>query len=168
LVGEYRWEPAAPHAFGERFGHVLPVELLASDIDRHAPEVSKALRSILRVQTRLYRIDGYGGDVEQLLGRQIGGDRWGAPWTEREYETLFGRFPPAGERPTDRDVALLAAELGRTPDAIAWQWSDGSAYVRGASATTTSEPLKSWLDARSEARMGGREELPPESHRSKE
>jgi hypothetical protein len=146
LIGEYRWEPAAQHPRGERFGHVLPTEMLAADIGRHAPEVSEALRGILMVQTRLYRIDGYGGDVERLLGRTVGGNRWGALWTDHEYETLFGRFPPDGERPPERDIALLAAELGRTADAIAWQWSDGAAYVQGRSAMTTSEQLKAWLE----------------------
>jgi hypothetical protein len=148
LVGSYRWEPAALHPLGERFGHVLPVELLAADWDRRAAEVSDALRRILGVQTRLYSINGYGGDVEGLVGGSVSAERWGALWTEAEYETLFGRFPPDGDRPTEREVHLLAAELGRTDDAISWQWADGAAYVSGRSATTASEPLKDWLDRR--------------------
>jgi hypothetical protein len=46
---------------------VLPVELLAERIDRRSPAVSDALRSMLRPQTRLYRIDNVGGDVERLV-----------------------------------------------------------------------------------------------------
>ena len=125
---------------------MLPVELLAGDIDRYGPDVSDGLRAILGVQTRLYNITGYGGDVERLIGGEPSSDRWGELWTEAEYETLFRRFPPDGTRPSEADVDALAAELGRTHDAISWQWGDGAAYIRGASASTTSEPLKAWLD----------------------
>jgi len=68
VAGSYDWAPVTPLTWGERFGHVLPVEVLAADIDRRAPGVSDGLRSALRAQTRLYNITGYGGDVEQLLG----------------------------------------------------------------------------------------------------
>lgn len=68
VTGSYEWDPGPPLQWGERFGHVLPVELLAADIDRRAPEVSETLRSALRAQTRLYNITGYGGDVERLVG----------------------------------------------------------------------------------------------------
>ena len=71
LAGSYRWEPVDMGAF-DRFGHVLPVELLAEGIDRRAPLVSDALRSMLRPQTRLYRIDNVGGDVERLVGVPAG------------------------------------------------------------------------------------------------
>ena len=77
VSGSYRWEPAAPHRFGERFGHVLPVELVGQPIARSSPEISDGLRAILRVQTRLYNINGYGGDVELLIGGQASTDRWG-------------------------------------------------------------------------------------------
>jgi hypothetical protein len=146
VSGSYDWAPEQPRRFGERFGHVLPVELLEGDINRYGPDVSDGLRAILGVQTRLYNITGYGGDVETLVGGAPSADRWGELWTEAEYETLFRRFPPEGERPSEADVVALAAELGRTHDAIAWQWGDGAAYLRGASASTTSEPLKAWLD----------------------
>jgi hypothetical protein len=66
LVGSYRWDPVDIGAF-DRFGHVLPVELLAERIDRRSPAVSDALRSMLRPQTRLYSIDNVGGDVERLV-----------------------------------------------------------------------------------------------------
>ena len=146
--GSYEWAPASPLRFGERFGHVLPVEMLITDIDRRGPDVSDGLRSVLGVQTRLYSISGYGGDVEHLIGREASADRWGELWTEAEYEYLFGRFPPDGPRPTDGDVEMVAIELGRTPDAIGWQWADGAAYCGGRSASTASEPLKAWLDSR--------------------
>ncbi len=66
LVGSYRWEPL-DLGIEDRFGHVLPVELLAAGIDRRAAIVSDALRSMLRPQTRLYSIKSVGGDVEQLV-----------------------------------------------------------------------------------------------------
>jgi hypothetical protein len=70
VVGSYRWAPDKPLNFGDRFGHLLPVEMLSGDIDRQGPRVSDGLRAILRVQTRLYNITGYGGDVELLLGNK--------------------------------------------------------------------------------------------------
>lgn len=70
VTGSYDWAPAPPLTWGERFGHVLPVEPVAADIDRRAAQVSDGLRSALRAQTRLYNITGYGGDVEQLIGGQ--------------------------------------------------------------------------------------------------
>jgi hypothetical protein len=148
VTGSYEWAPASPLRFGERFGHVLPVEMLITDIDRRGPGVSDGLRSVLGVQTRLYSMSGYGGDVERLLGGEATADRRGELWTEAEYEHLFGRLPPDGPRPTDGEVEMVAIGLGRTPDAISWQWGDGAAYRGGGSASTMSEPLKVWLDRR--------------------
>ena len=68
VVGSYEYSLEAPRRFDERFGHVLPVELVAADIDRGDARVSDGLRAQLRVQTRLYNISGYGGDVERLIG----------------------------------------------------------------------------------------------------
>ena len=65
LAGTYHWDPVDMGA-QDRFGHVLPVELLADRIDRRSPRVSDALRSMLRPQTRLYSIVNVGGDVEAL------------------------------------------------------------------------------------------------------
>jgi hypothetical protein len=65
LVGSYHWDPVDMGSV-DRFGHALPVELLAERIDRRSPGVTDALRSMLRPQTRLYSIDNVGGDVERL------------------------------------------------------------------------------------------------------
>jgi hypothetical protein len=151
LDGLYRYEMVAPKTWGERFGHILPVELIEGDIDRRSPRVSDGLLAMLRPQSRLYNITGYGGDVELLLGHDLppigrGAERWGELWAETEHKVLFGRFPPTGPRPSDDRVAMLAAELGRTFDAISWQWGDGASYCSGGTASTTSEPLKAWLD----------------------
>jgi hypothetical protein len=148
VMGSYVYSLDAPRRFNERFGHILPVELLSGSIDRRAPIVSDGLRAMLRPQTRLYNISGYGGDVESVLGREprSEADRSGDAWTDRDYETLFGRFPPTQDRPSEDAVAALAAELGRTFDAISWQWSDGASYCAGRSASTTSEALNIWLD----------------------
>jgi hypothetical protein len=153
VAGSYRYEMVEPKRWGERFGHLLPVKLLVGDIDKRSPRISDGLRAMLRPQSRLFNISGYGGDVEALLGvalppRERGSDRWGELWSESEYELLFSRFPPTGPRPPDEQIALLAAELGRTFDAISWQWDDGASYVSGGSASTTSGPLKVWLDGR--------------------
>ncbi len=150
VTGSYHYSLDAPRGEGERFGHVLPVELLASAIDRRAPVVSDALRAALRPQARLYNIDAYGGDVERVLGRDVraAATRDGEPWTESEYQTLFGAFPPDGPHPTSDDAVAIAAELRRAVGAVEWQWADGAAYVSGGSASTTSDALKSWLDRR--------------------
>jgi hypothetical protein len=74
VTGSYQWSPVAPLRFGERFGHVLPVELLTANVDRRGPDVSDGLRSVLGVQTRLYNITGYGGDVERLTGGDVSSD----------------------------------------------------------------------------------------------
>ncbi len=52
------------------FGYVLPVEVLAADIDRRAPEVSDALRSALRAQNAAlqhHRLRWRCGAVAQAL-----------------------------------------------------------------------------------------------------
>lgn len=151
VAGSYAYAMDPPQPSGDRFGHILPVELLLEAVDRRSPKVSDALRAMLRPQTRLYNITGYGGEVERLLGREAPtgtttGSRDRVPWTEADYAELFGRFPPSGLRPTYEEVTAFAAEAGRTHDAIAWQWQDGERYCAGASASTTSEALKSWLD----------------------
>jgi len=149
LTGSYRYSVDRPRRFDERFGHILPVELLKSSVDRRSADVSDGIRAMLRPQTRLYNISAYGGDIEDLLGTRASPmvpDRAGTTWTDREYQSLFGRFPPHGERPTDDEMAALAREMGRSIDAVSWQWTDGQAYANGKSASTTSEGLKRWLD----------------------
>jgi hypothetical protein len=76
----------------------------------------------------------------------------GRRWTESDYERLFGLFPADGARPSKEQVAAFAREVGRTNDAISWQWEDGAAYVSGRSASTTSLALKRWLDRRGRAK----------------
>jgi hypothetical protein len=148
LVGSYEYSLDTPRRFDERFGHVIPVKLLAGAIDRRSPVVSDALRGALRPQSRLYQIDAYGGDVERALGRHVrtAASRDGEAWTESEYQTLFGSFPPDGARPTRDEATAMAAELRRSVGAVEWQWADGASYVSNRSASTTSDALKSWLD----------------------
>lgn len=71
VVGSYEYRPDNT-GIEDRFGHILPVELLVAGIDRRAPAVSDGLRSMLRVQTRLYSIAPYGGDVERLVATGAG------------------------------------------------------------------------------------------------
>jgi len=66
VAGSYRWD-RLDLGIEDGFGHVIPVGLLAEGIDRRSPQVSDALRSMLHPQTRLYRIDNVGGDVERLI-----------------------------------------------------------------------------------------------------
>jgi hypothetical protein len=67
IVGSYNWSMDAPRKWDERFGHVLPVELLVSGVDRRAPQVSDTLRAVTRLQPRLWSITPYGGEVERLV-----------------------------------------------------------------------------------------------------
>jgi hypothetical protein len=69
VTDSYRWSPGPVQGPIERFGHVLPVALVAADIDRRSNVVSDGLRSMLRPQTRLYNISAFGGDVERVVGR---------------------------------------------------------------------------------------------------
>jgi hypothetical protein len=66
ITGSYCWDPI-DLGIEDRFGHVLPVELLAERVDRRSPAVSDALRTMLRPQPRLYWIGHVGGDVERLI-----------------------------------------------------------------------------------------------------
>jgi hypothetical protein len=74
LVGSYVWAPV-DIGKADRFGHVLPVELLAEGIHRRDARVSEGLRSMLRVQTRLYNITAFGRDVERLVAPDPPGSR---------------------------------------------------------------------------------------------
>jgi hypothetical protein len=146
VAGSYEWAPGPELTWRERFGHVLPVELVIADLDRRGPRVTDALRSALGAQTRLYNVNGYGGDVERLIGNPLPSDRRGDPWTDSEYERLFRAFPPDGPHPSADDIERLASEFGRTFDAVDWQWRDGENYVRDGSTTTMSDQLRSWID----------------------
>ncbi|HUQ77530.1 MAG TPA: hypothetical protein VM427_01490 [Patescibacteria group bacterium] len=70
VASSYVYAMDPPQPSGDRFGHVLPVELLLGAVDRRSSKVSDGLRAMLRPQTRLYNITAYGGDVERLLGRE--------------------------------------------------------------------------------------------------
>jgi len=90
-----------------------------------------------------------GSGVDRAPRASSSAERHRAGWTEREYETLFGRFPPEGPRPTRSAAEQLASELGRTVEAVEWQWQDAAEFVRGGTAKTTSQQLMAWLDAES-------------------
>ena len=65
VVGSYTFDlPASP----VDYGHVLPAELVVTDIGRFDGQVSVALRHAISLRPRLYEITPYGGDVEALLG----------------------------------------------------------------------------------------------------
>ncbi|MDP9260673.1 MAG: hypothetical protein M3O89_01735 [Actinomycetota bacterium] len=74
VVGSYYYEMGPARMWGDRFGHVLPVELLARApvellaraIDRASSAVSEAFRRGISLQPRLYNITPYGGGVEAL------------------------------------------------------------------------------------------------------
>lgn len=86
--------------------------------------------------------------MERLIGGEIGMDRHRENWTEQEYETLFGRHPADVQPPSEEEADELAMELGRTTQALLWQWQDGANYVQQKSASTMSDVLKEWLDRR--------------------
>jgi hypothetical protein len=66
VAGTYTWDPVDMGSV-DRYGHVLPVELLVEGVDRRAAVVSDALRAVLRPQTRVYSIRDCGGDVESVI-----------------------------------------------------------------------------------------------------
>jgi hypothetical protein len=66
LTGPYEYAPDTPRRFGDAFGHILPVELLAGPFDRRGRSVTDALRYTLGNPSRLWSIRPYGGDVERL------------------------------------------------------------------------------------------------------
>ena len=65
VIGSYEYRPDDTGIL-ERFGHILPVELVAGPISRHDSTVSDALQASLRNPGRLWNIAPYGGDVERL------------------------------------------------------------------------------------------------------
>jgi hypothetical protein len=66
VIGSYAFElPDSPDP--EDYGHILPVELVAGDIDRWDGQVSEALRHAISLRPRLYEITPYGGDVDALF-----------------------------------------------------------------------------------------------------
>ena len=69
------------------------------------------------------------------------------PWMEAELDILFDRFPPTGRKPSWGDCEKLARELGRTPDAIDWQWQDANTVIRGMP-STASDALRNYLKLR--------------------
>ena len=72
LVGSYEYSMVDPHQYGERFGHVLPVQLLVGGVDRRAPTVHDSLRAMISLQPRLYTITAYGGHIERLIDSAFG------------------------------------------------------------------------------------------------
>ena len=68
VTGRYSWDPV-DMGIEDKFGHLLPVGLLAERVDRRAPAVSEALRAMTRLPSRLYTIREYGGDVEEVVRR---------------------------------------------------------------------------------------------------
>lgn len=66
MIGSYEYRPDDT-GLSDRFGHILPVELVAGLISRYDATVSDALKASLRNPGRLWNITPYGGDVERLV-----------------------------------------------------------------------------------------------------
>lgn len=73
VIGSYEYRPDDTGLI-DRFGHILPVELVAGPISRYDATVSDALKASLRNPGRLWNITPYGGDVERLAA----GPAWAA------------------------------------------------------------------------------------------
>ena len=58
LVGLHEYSLDAPRQWDERFGHVLPAELLVAAIDRRSPRVSDGPARCFGRRPGLYNISG--------------------------------------------------------------------------------------------------------------
>lgn len=67
VTGPYTFDPDAEIA---DYGHVLPVEIVVPPTDRSSASVGEALHYALNNRTRLWRIDGVGGEIEGLTRSQ--------------------------------------------------------------------------------------------------
>ncbi len=68
-------------------------------------------------------------------------------WTKEERDALFDRHPPTGPRPSRDDYEAVARQIGRTVDAVGWQWVDADTAIRGRP-STASRRLKDYLTGR--------------------
>lgn len=114
LVGSYEYSPDEPRRFDDRFGHILPVELVSGPIDRSDTLVSDALRSTLRSPGRLWSLRPYGGDVERLAGAL--GSKSRPTAVAVGIETSPERTPVTGE--LERRADALLAAIGSNAEAI--------------------------------------------------
>lgn len=76
VTGDYYYEPlklnrdADISGLDQDYGHVLPVQVLTvSGINRYADEVAADLRGSLRTPMRMWSLDAYGDNLEQLVER---------------------------------------------------------------------------------------------------
>ena len=69
-------------------------------------------------------------------------------WTEAEYEAIFRDHPPTQPTPPARsECESLAAQFGRSPEAISAHWDDGRSLVLGQK-TAASARLADYLARR--------------------
>jgi hypothetical protein len=171
VAGLYRFElPEPPNH--QDFGHIIPVELLAADIDRHDACVSDALRRAISLQPRLYEITKVGGDVETVLGQTDGiaepGERPALDQTEvdeavgriTEPVTVapieLGRPGPVAEELFDRlleSIGRCAPEIDPQPVLVHWPHV-GSNY-RGT--VILGQALHGWADSFRASEFGAAE-----------
>jgi hypothetical protein len=64
VCGPYEFDPGAQI---RDYGHLVPIRLAAGPIGRYDSNIAPALFDALKNRQRLWRIDGVGGEVEQLL-----------------------------------------------------------------------------------------------------
>jgi hypothetical protein len=74
VKGDYRFEMLQlqpnqqRHGLTQDYGHILPVELLTPQgVNKYAKQVSAAIRHTLHTRNRLWNLDGYGHDIENVL-----------------------------------------------------------------------------------------------------
>lgn len=73
VTGDYYYEPVqlSPeqdyNGFHQDYGHILPVRLLTKPINKYSEHVHAGLRSTLKARSRMWSLDKYAEEIEELV-----------------------------------------------------------------------------------------------------
>jgi hypothetical protein len=73
VTGEYSYEPLRlpddrdVSALHQDYGHILPVRLLTEGVNKYSAAVDARIRKTLRAQGRMWNLDPYGAEIEEVV-----------------------------------------------------------------------------------------------------
>ncbi len=117
VVGEYYFEPlqlSKNHDFnelGEDYGHILPIRVLTDKaINKYADHVHADIRSTLRTPMRMWNLDRYRNELDNILEKYEEGIDFSNPTTGQS------RLETAWENSLNKANQMLQVELGSELD----------------------------------------------------
>jgi len=125
VTGDYYYEPVQlppehdHDGFHQDYGHILPVRLLTGAINKDSEHVHASIRATLKTRSRMWSLDRYAKEIEELLEKANQGVNLSQP--QRDKERLESALEKAWAKVAPKFQEELENELKTRFQAAEWE-----------------------------------------------